>query len=55
MEVALAWRMGKSVVVWGAPKPLSPWLYYHSDRNFPTLVEAVEYLLNRPYLNEFGN
>lgn len=45
MEVLYAWEDGKHVVVVNASgKTLSPWLVYHSDRQFDSLEEACGYI-----------
>lgn len=46
MEILYGWERGKRVVA-VAPEVTSPWLCYHAEAVFPSLVEAVEYLMRK--------
>ena len=45
MEILYAWQLDKEVVVVSDQFPnMSPWIYYHSDKQFTSLDEAIEYI-----------
>lgn len=47
MEVPLAWLMGKEVVAFVGPAPISPWLKYFADTIRYAFGDAVHYVNGR--------
>jgi len=42
MEIKAAHDMGKTIYVFGAPTPCSPWLSYHATCLFDSVHEAID-------------